>query len=197
MHSHKFEKDTIRRKLILAIAAGVLLPNIPLRTHGWARDAYRAIEKKAYPSLVKEDAERVRRSLYSLKRGKYIKETEGSRNKKGKIELTKKGRALLCGYEFSRLSVPAQKKWDEVWRVVFFDIPEKHRYARDILRDKLKRMGFFQIQQSTWVYPYECKEELDLVCEYISVQQYVLFCESPIENDRQLRKYFQKKGLKI
>lgn len=40
--------------------------------------------------------------------------------------------------------------WDGKWRVVIWDIPEKRRMARDLLRYKLKQLGFSQLQKSIW-----------------------------------------------
>lgn len=42
------------------------------------------------------------------------------------------------------------EKWDGKWRVVIFDIPEKHKRARDLLRSKLKTWGFVSWQKSVW-----------------------------------------------
>jgi DNA-binding transcriptional regulator PaaX len=38
-------------------------------------------------------------------------------------------------------------KWDEKWRIVAFDIPEKFKTGRDALRRKLKEVGFHELQK--------------------------------------------------
>jgi phenylacetic acid degradation operon negative regulatory protein len=47
------------------------------------------------------------------------------------------------------------EKWDGFWRVVVFDVPEKKRRARDVLRSELKRLGFGKLQDSTYISPYD------------------------------------------
>ena len=44
-----------------------------------------------------------------------------------------------------------------------FDVPEKQRNKRDYLRHLLAFIGFVQYQQSVYVYPFECKKEIDLI----------------------------------
>ena len=75
-----------------------------------------------------------------------------------------------------------------------FDIPEKLRTMRDALRDKLKRLGFFQFQKSVWIYPFECEEEMDYICEFFGAKHFTLMFTGKIHNDHLLRKYFIGEG---
>jgi phenylacetic acid degradation operon negative regulatory protein len=45
------------------------------------------------------------------------------------------------------------KKWNKRWVVLVFDIKEKSRRARDILRNKLRNIGFGMLQESVWITP--------------------------------------------
>jgi CRISPR-associated endonuclease Cas2 len=45
------------------------------------------------------------------------------------------------------------KPWDEKWRVINFDIPEKDRKLRDKLRYSLEQVGFKSLQRSLWISP--------------------------------------------
>ncbi len=45
------------------------------------------------------------------------------------------------------------KPWDEKWRMVNFDIPEKNRNLRDKIRYSLEQLGFKNLQRSLWVSP--------------------------------------------
>ena len=151
----------------------------------------------------KLDKEQVRQSLYYVKNKGYIKERIIRSNERGRVikfELTKKGKELLRGYEFKDLQIDlpnSVNRWDGKWRFVIFDVPEKHRYARDIFRDKLKNLGFFMVQQSVWIYPYECRKEIDFILEFLWLRAYVLFFEVKIDNDITLRKYFKERGFKF
>ena len=44
--------------------------------------------------------------------------------------------------------------------MVIFDIPEKKRMVRDIIREHLKTIGFKKLQQSVFVFPYPCEQEI-------------------------------------
>lgn len=43
--------------------------------------------------------------------------------------------------------------WDEKWRVVSFDIPEKNRKLRDKIRYSLRQLGLKNLQRSLWISP--------------------------------------------
>ena len=59
--------------------------------------------------------------------------------------------------------------------MVSFDIPEKYRQGRDALRNKLKKIGFRELQKSVFVAPYNCKEEILLLVKYFELEKYVRF----------------------
>lgn len=44
-----------------------------------------------------------------------------------------------------------------------FDVAHVHRMKREALRGLLKRLEFYQLQKSVWIYPYHCKDEIDLL----------------------------------
>ncbi|HBU22235.1 TPA: hypothetical protein DEB02_04810 [Candidatus Beckwithbacteria bacterium] len=52
------------------------------------------------------------------------------------------------------------KPWDGFWRLVVFDVPERDRRKRDLLRRKLKLMGFGALMYSTYISPYDQEESL-------------------------------------
>lgn len=147
------------------------------------------------PPLPEEsDPQKVRKSLYRLTKNKYIKIKKIS-ERKFKFELTGKGRKLLGKYNFADFKMKPRRAWDANWRMFVFDVPEKRRIVRDVLRDKLKKLGFFQFQKSVWIYPHECDEEMNYVCEFLGAQSYTLMFTGKIHNDQLLRKYFIREGI--
>ena len=66
-------------------------------------------------------------------------------------------------------------KWDGMWRLVMFDIPERFKKGRNALSLKLKQMGFYPMQKSAFISPYECKNEVDFVVELFNLKLYVRF----------------------
>lgn len=70
------------------------------------------------------------------------------------------------------------KKWDGIWRMVIFDIPEKRRQARNLLRRSLKNWGFTPWQQSVWVTKKNCTETLRNFIKSMGIEDWVLVVES-------------------
>lgn len=107
------------------------------------------------------------------------------------IKISEKGRQRALRFKFEETEIPKPEKWDGKWRMVIFDIPEKKRLARNILRDKLKQIGFYKLQKSVFIYPYECQEIISFFREIYEVRPYVhyLIVES-VENEKNLKDYF-------
>ena len=68
--------------------------------------------------------------------------------------------------------------WDGRWRIVIFDIPEKRRIARDLLRYRLKQWGFAPWQQSVWVTKKNCTKPLREYIKKIGIMDWVMVIES-------------------
>ncbi len=108
---------------------------------------------------------------------------------------TKKGRQMAFQAELKKFKLFTEEKWDGKWRVVIFDIKKKHNSARDAFRNKLTEMGMQQLQKSVFVYPYECKKEIEMWQALIFVSADVKIMESSFEPalDKELRKIFKLK----
>lgn len=110
------------------------------------------------------------------------------------ITLTSKGREQVIQQTFDRLILAKPESWDGSWRIITFDIPEKHKWSRDGFRRKLKELGFYHFQKSVFVSPYPCFEEVDFISSLFSIQDFVHYIETPVlTNDRGLREYFDLK----
>ena len=81
-----------------------------------------------------------------------------TKNKIGQslISITAQGVDVLKKYEFLEEGLPVPKHWDGKYRLVIFDIKEWKRGTRDRLRMWLLNLGFVRLQNSVWVYPYDC-----------------------------------------
>jgi len=74
---------------------------------------------------------------------------------------------------------------------VIFDIKEWKRGVRDELRNWLLHLGFVRLQNSVWVYPYDCEDILVLLKSNFKIGKEVLYITADkIENDYWLRKEF-------
>ncbi len=70
------------------------------------------------------------------------------------------------------------EKWDGKWRLVIWDIPEKRRSARDLLRHQLKQLGFKMFQQSVWASKKNCTILLKEYIIKIGMEKWVTILES-------------------
>ena len=108
------------------------------------------------------------------------------------LEITPKGRNLLLKYRLEGLVQNKPNKWDKKYRVVIFDISEQRKKTRDHLRNMLRSFGFICLQDSVWVYPYDCQEIIDLLKQYLNLREEVLYMKvDSIENDKWLKKEFK------
>lgn len=105
--------------------------------------------------------------------------------------LTDKGKTKAITYRFDEIRVKS-KDWDGKWRIVVFDIPEKLRRGRDALRNKLKEFGFYELQKSVFVFPYQCEDEIDFIIEFFNLRRYTrMGLLEKIDNDLHLKKIFK------
>ena len=130
-----------------------------------------------------------RTCISRLSSQKLINKNEGniiSLSDKGK----KKGLAAFIEAEM-RLYKNDELSWDGVWRLVFFDKPEKKRQFRDYLRRVLKTVGFREFQKSIWAYPYPVPIFIRELLFDEEVRSHVKFViASSIDDDGHLRKIF-------
>ncbi len=105
------------------------------------------------------------------------------------LELTKKGKweSLLRSNSFDS----KKERWDKIWRVVIFDVPEHKVKIRNELRRAMVMYGFKQLQKSVWVYPFGCDDFVMLIKRHLGISSDVLYMKVMyIENDKYLRKEF-------
>lgn len=87
------------------------------------------------------------------------------------------------------------KKWDKRWRVVIFDIKEIDKSKRDLLRDKLRSLGFGMLQESVWITPHDFAKDLREFIESLGLAEnaFVLEVSGFLAGDEKilLNKIFQ------
>ena len=109
----------------------------------------------------------------------------------GRYELAETGKKRLRYWELQGHKLTRPLKWDKKWRVVIFDIPEKNKKARDQIRNLFISAGFYRLQDSVWVYPYDCEDIVGLLKTDFGVGKDLLYMiVDEIENDKHLREGF-------
>lgn len=107
------------------------------------------------------------------------------------LKLTEQGKKRLRELELRDYKLKKPKRWDKKWRVLIFDIKEERRPLRDKIRRTLDVIGFIRLQDSVWVYPYECEDLITLLKADFKVGKDLLYLiVDSIENDRWLKEHF-------
>ncbi|MDO8621372.1 MAG: CRISPR-associated endonuclease Cas2 [Candidatus Levybacteria bacterium] len=159
----------LTKALLLTLGTGVVIgtalvfPGIGL--------LYKEFKKQQWEDAKKRGA--LRSTIKRLEKQKLISWKE----KDGEVQLTleEKGRKRILQYKMDTLTLKNTGKWDGFWRVVIFDIPEDSRNAREFLREKLKDLGFKQLQKSVFVIRLECKDEIDFLRHSLEISPYVSY----------------------
>ena len=88
-----------------------------------------------------------------------------------RISLTNKGRKAAGWLQIDALEIKPPRKWDRKWRIVIFDIAQLKKFYREAFRQKLKELGFFPLQKSVWVHPFDCRDEIELLRKFFGLTQ--------------------------
>jgi len=107
------------------------------------------------------------------------------------VELTENGRKYLSIYRSGEIELE-HKRFDGYWYVVFFDIPEFQKRAREALRRKLRAWGLYRLQRSVYVTPCPCEKEVGLLKNLFELADDTVFVlkTKVIPKQELLRKYF-------
>ncbi len=111
--------------------------------------------------------------------------------KNKKLRLTQKGGKELRILTLLEYAQDMSRAWDKKWRVLIFDIPERRRGLRQQIRNTLRAIGFVRLQDSVWVYPYDCEDLITLLKADFHVGDDMLYMiVDVIERDEKLRGHF-------
>ncbi len=85
--------------------------------------------------------------------------------------LTPAGRSFL-----HRVAMKTSRsdRWDGNWHVVIFDVPERLRKARNVLRYELSALGFKKLQSSVWVSRYAISENFYHFLKDLNLLRYTI-----------------------
>ena len=137
-------------------------------------DGYVAFEDFAYnPMLVGRDLKKSDLAL-ALKRLRENGFVELIDDNQLAFKLTDSGRDRAFWLKMKE----SNEKWDGKWRLVIWDVPEKRRITRDLLRYKLKQLGFQRFQKSVWACKKNCTKELRDFIKKTGIEDWVMVIES-------------------
>ncbi len=180
----KFGKT--QQKILLVLAGGAAL--------GFSQNPKQYFKslKKIQREWQKIDQRNFSRSIKRLSQEKLVEEKflkDGS----FKLVLTKEGKEQSRKISLLGNSISLKKppKWDGKWRLVIFDIPERDRIFRDILREHLYALGFYKLQHSVFVSPHPFEKAiLELTALYAAEKYVRVITAERIDNEKRLKKHF-------
>ena len=112
------------------------------------------IESEKFLRTVNYDA--IKHALITASKKGFIK-----RKRHAMPEITKAGMkrliSVIPSYDPIRL-------WDKRLHIVSYDIPEKKKHTRDVLRLYLRQIGCAKLQASVWLTPYD---PIDIIRQFI------------------------------
>lgn len=172
------------RKILLLLEGGIVL-SLTRRP-----DVYFSIVKKITREWKKINERNLRDTIKRLYRSKlidYREEKDGS----VVLKLSENGKKRVLKYNLDNIEIKKPNIWDNIWRMVIFDIPEVNKKGRAALTAKLKELGFYHLQKSVFIYPYECKNEIDFIAEIFNLAPYIRFARiKDIDIELDLKKRF-------
>lgn len=132
---------------------------------------------------------RLNQTLKRLKRQKLveIEEKDGEQI----VKITQKGKVRALKYKLEEMKIKKPKAWDKKWRLVIFDISEKKKWFREIFRERLKILGLLRLQESVYVYPHPCFDEIEFLRQIYDVPFEVKYVVAEkIEEEEDLKRHF-------
>jgi hypothetical protein len=174
---------SVQKKILLLLLAGVAL--------GLTRSPRKQF--KIITSIPEEfkklgpNTARAFSALYDSKLVKKIENEDGTTT----VVLSERGRKQALTYSLQEMKLKKTDFWDSVWRLVLYDIPEVNKKGRDSLRQTLFQIGMFELQQSVFIYPFPCKEEIDFIVELYDLRRFVRYVEAiSIDNENHIKSEF-------
>ncbi len=174
-----------QQKILLLIAGGIGLGLAGTPTR------YFRLAKEIGKEWKKIDRRQLQRSIKLLYES-HLLETREHRDGTTTLVLSKEGERVALRYNLEKLTIKKPTQWDNKWRIVMFDIPERLHRLRRTIRYHLNELGFFQYQKSVFIHPYECANEVEFVLEFYGARKYIRVIEAThLDNELHLKSHFK------
>lgn len=177
----------LTRLLLELIAAGVITSVAAGLSHNPRRTG------RAFEALIGFSRKRMRQALGRLKMQGMIRYDE--RDIASPLFVTPRGLARRNTNRLKSMQkIMVPRRWDYLWRIVFFDIKESRRWIRDQFREHLCELGFYPLQRSVYVIPYECSREINELTALLFIRHQAILCVTPTLGrfETRVRAYFLK-----
>lgn len=145
--------------------------------------------------LEERDKSKKREKLFralSYLRSRKFAEIRDLPDDRSEIRITSAGQEFIGIADLDKLEIEKPTVWDKKFRLVIFDVPKHKHNARTAFARKLKEMGFYMIQKSVWVHPFDCTNEVVCLRNIFEIEPYVkVVLADALEGDYKIRKFFK------
>lgn len=175
---------TIQQKVLLLLFGGAALS-----LSGSPRRFFRVLNaiEKEWRAINRQSLERAIRGLY---RSQLISERHG-RDGAITLVLSHAGKQRALTYRAGEMTIEKPHRWDGMWRVILFDIPERQKKSREAFRMHLKQLGLREFQKSVFIHPHPCSDEIEFLIELHRLRPFVRqLVAKTVDNELHVKKWF-------
>ena len=171
------------------LAASIVFPGLPIVAKTIMDEHKDWKREKQFKEWNRFNLGRLRQILKRLREQKDVKVTE----KDGEqiVILTKRGKTKYLKYRLEEMIINKPPRWDGKWRLIIYDISILRRNQQELFRQTLKKLEFLKLQNSVYLYPYPCYDEVEFLRQYYDIGEEVIILEvAHLENEGAYKKYF-------
>lgn len=105
------------------------------------------------------------------------------------VQITDKGRKRILKFKLEEMVL--KNETDGRWRLIIYDIADLKKYQRELFRSYLKKLKLLPIQESVYLTPFKCEEEIEYLRQLFGIGQEVLILKvTELENEQAYKDYF-------
>lgn len=161
------------------LVASIIMPGLPLVLKPFLTEKRRREEKE----WKKFNLWRLRQVIKRLAKQKLVEITDEV------VKITEKGRRRLLKFNLEEMEL--KRKTDGKWRLIIYDIANLRKEKRELFRSMLKKLKFLRLQESVYLTPFVCEDEIEYLRQVFGINEEVLVLKvSGIENEQVYKDYF-------
>lgn len=173
------------KDVLKLLAAGVILTTAVLfpgiaAIGPFIRGIQREHEKKEWEKF---NLWRLRFIIKRLQKQKVVEIVDGV------VKITGKGRKRLLKFNLEDMEL--SRKTDGKWRLIIYDVANLRKSQRDRFRQMLQKLKLLQLQESVYLTPFVCEDEIEYLRQLFGIDKEVIVLKvSGIENEQVYKSYF-------
>lgn len=111
---------------------------------------------------------KIKDAFYYLKKKRLI--AGEVKNGQIQIHLSPEGKREARLGQINQLKITRPRQWDKKWRLLILDLSPEQAFKREVLRRKIKQLGFYPLARQAWVFPFACEKEIKLLRQFFQLK---------------------------